>query len=1850
MTTTSSFPVAPSDETPPYPPKGRKKPMISTVFPKIAAASTASVNGTATHSFGYARNSSTHASTKQYVRDTSEDASTEGGEDDEYDDWGEQHQHDPVGACITRMLNEGKVAHFGFRSMVPLEQKTDVVEIFSWSPLLSLRNCRVVHRIVRDFVQSLSCRYCKLDSAANNTQGVEKGSLKKQPDMNRASMWFMLQTFVALYITIYSLNDLFLRWSLESVAFVVFGLLSTIFDVGEVKHASLFLFQLCPQSFQTGTLQCMRIVRHMYQAVESRILWGQRFQGRFLLWSEEERLLKFRHKHIRVMKINNERRLNRRQRKRTRSEQRKKERRGLSLDSCDFAKMEAELAVKEALDAAADELRRKPPTYFQNRLYSQKDAAAKFIQGDATKKHFDSLEYCHHMIFRSQMLVETKTISISTNRMGSSGTNALSPREAIEVTEEFPDIKVNAIGDHDNLSHAETVSSVASEYSLPDKYDFNSDDDDNSSDDDNDNICEGSEDEAELSEVSYASEEEVKKMDWIAVGAKIGTKILKSRQVHRVISNPNKVGTFLPEEAKKLIDGMKHDHPEERFGSPSKSSTWESQQSSKTKELDLASSDESKSTDVFMPKPPVHGMWTSAGSAAASSHSYGAVTLPASNSPTPRKGPKVFVSSARESVELLRESSDGCIVDTTNDDINGPILPAEFMKSPYNLKMSMSMPANGSFTPKNDTPKHSNQAFDFTPPRTLFPISRSDSTTRLAPMEKGVKIVVPVFAPNVSNGLNKPCFYQMGTVISSSRICVLSDEVSRKHQKWSLIGGNKEETNCLAIKLVLDRAILRGCKFAEMNIRIMDEWNWIPRFSKYPIGSCVATTFGIGVLVGWRVEDDMHIIRSLWNRSGPGTGLAYLRRECLHSVVEAAVGFDVETKLGSGRVAAYIRGGPTNTDGKYFVHLKSRGRYQDRVVEFKRNQIISCRVAKFIPVTEHIRAAALYQLETLHYKAKVREHMLNEPSSQVRQKGTWRKFSEYVDLFAASLSKAIAEDPDFDREVDKFMTHIINVLDDNKDAEEISLTSESVSDGGNSSIQSDQLRVIAAHEQSQHWNMQDTFASFFAVNPKKPVKTEPDNELVQSQVQKFQEAHHSLSVILRVLLRTVAVAKASVPNRPKLHIALAMIHESLLFVRQVVRVQNKNISKALIEAWLRTMNEISRTFGPLKERTAALGKKMAKKLKKHSDIAKKRVLSFVDIVLGDTALLHSLERGDWKLSLLRLEYALVKSNITDEATCEQLHRGVLCWKRDRQSKAAARRTRIKALRFAKFMKIIASPGRSFLRLLASDDVLELFDRVLLRVFDNDPECSMMINIHAFNFRSLRYLRTLNNMAVAGKLWETVLDAIDEELTFVTSELPDQTKYFVDPFIKLFSIGVAKFHSIQSGDSNADWLDFLMEEDAVKIIQDLDMKIIDCLDSFCKDVKQLFEVMPYIKTIDNDILNLMDELDFDLMFKEITGSIGDSDKFASYITERSALLVERFLDYLPRMSIPIEKRDLQDGWVLTCRGSDGGDLRLSDINVKRENLLCQVLGSENVFRPLGKDDYIGSPKNMFPHPSFESDADDAHEKDGCVLEEVREMILSAQNHGCWNPGLGGLEKPFFYSGVPTLLGDLPLSEPLKTGIDLWQSSAISDFEFTQLAVREVSRQIHLQSRIEDNAPPIRRTSKKASPTSSPRKPFIPQIDSTVLLLDIKNLTLHLNEFIFRVEKGENKTIFDPVFEGAGSLTVKNVSISLRIEAKKELVMKNGCRIERPLLQLASFDIRLEKLVISFKETGADWILNTVLKGFRDQITRVVEDNVREQIKNQVLIALEHVNGLFDTNSELLLKILGTTLDDLEERVT
>jgi len=1541
------------------------------------------------------------------------------------------------------------------------------------------------------------------------------------------------------------------------------------------------------------------------------------------------------------MVTNHELKQNRKQRRRFRGEKRRREKRGEPFTPNEVEKLDMENAAKEKLEAATLQLKLNPPTFFEGDVnFDDSDIS---LQKNASKQHMESLHYCHKMTcLARQGDVKPVSIRTSNNKRDSamSPTSPLSTKEEIEVVDQFPDIGSDINLDRHSRQDETSVSTTFSD-AFSDNYDYFSD---YSSGDDSDEASLG----------SYESEATAHSMPWVVVGAKIGHKLLHARKLRRVIANPDAAQKLIPEEAKKLIDGINKDISNDispkNYPSPMTSLSWEGPATGDCKSEEPPDLLQSKSTESPKIKRPVHGMWTSAGSAAKATSAYGAVTMATSTA-----GQSFSCENDMSRVESPTHSLNKNIITTLRNGLWTPHTPPEIEVQVNKVGgvMGHRRPSPMIITTTTPTPTRERvtQGTSHSVSLKLFSDEEPPPVplTRLAPIEKGVKMVVPMFPPNTQNNTTitrGSCFYQMGTVMSSRRIYIATDNKKSRSRK--------RNTNCLSIDVILDKALLRGGKFVEMNIRIMDQWNYIPRHSKFPIGSCVATTFGVGVLVGWRVEDDMHIIRSLWQRSGPGSGLAYLRRDAVHSVLEAAIGFDVRTTYGAGKVVAYVRGGKKNTSGKYFVRLN--GRHKGRVMEFNRCQILSCQGATFVPVTEHIRAAALYRLELLHYKAKLREQMLNGPSKGIRSKGMWRNFSEYVDLFANSFSKAIAEDPDFDSEFDKLVSHIINLLDGKKDREEddtASIDSEQIKENIGFwpvSNNCDVKNGADIEAPAVGWSMYELLGCFF-VDSKKEGKRILNNQDVLLQAQAFEEAHESAGILIRVLLRTITGARASVPDRPKLHIALAMVEEALLFIRQILRVQQKHTSKKLIEAWFRALEEISKTFGPLKERTAALGVQITKKFRKHGSIAKRRILRFVDIVLGDTRLLHALELGDWRQALSRFEAAIVKASITDAATCEQLHKGAMMMyknlaprKRDRKSKAAAARNGQKMIHFAKVMKIIAAPGRSFLRLLTNDEVLGLFDRILVRVFEKDPLCSMVINIYAFNFESIRHLRTLNNMSIAGKLWETVLDAIDEELTFATSEIPEQTKYFIEPFVKLFSLGVSQFHCIQNGSTTADWLDFLMEDDAVKILQELDFKLIDSLESLCNDIKQVVQVLPYIKTIDNDILNLMDEFDFDIFLKEITDLIGHSEKTVAYITERSAILVERFLDYLPRMSIPIERRELQDGWVLTCLSKDGGDLRLSDLSVLRENLLLSVLGSDNVFHPLsGEDNYIGSPRKKSSDSGSFYLTDDEEEEES-VLDEVRELILSAQTHGAWIAGVGGLKESHRYKGVPRQLTGLPMSDKLKSQIDLWQTSAISDFELLETAIREVSHQIQLQKEREES-----KTQESFRTHESVPKKFNPRLDSTILFLDIKNLTLRLEEFGFRVEKGKPMTIFDPVFEGSGSIDVKNVSITLKVEVKKERVFRCGLETPRPVLQLAKFDVGLEKLKLEFMETGADWILNAVLKGFSHQITEIVQDNLKEQIVKQVHTVLEQTNSFIDSNPDLMMNILGITMNDLEESI-
>jgi hypothetical protein len=107
-----------------------------------------------------------------------------------------------------------------------------------------------------------------------------------------------------------------------------------------------------------------------------------------------------------------------------------------------------------------------------------------------------------------------------------------------------------------------------------------------------------------------------------------------------------------------------------------------------------------------------------------------------------------------------------------------------------------------------------------------------------------------------------------------------------------------------------------------------------------------------------------------------------------------------------------------------------------------------------------------------------------------------------------------------------------------------------------------------------------------------------------------------------------------------------------------------------------------------------------------------------------------------------------------------------------------------------------------------------------------------------------------------------------------------------------------------------------------------------------------------------------------------------------------------------LSIPVEKRELSDGWVLTCRGEDGGDLTLSGVNIKRENLVCQLLGGDTLFFPMFADDDAESLNGLLSTKNTDKGV-----VEESVLDQIRDLILRAQSHGCWKPGFGGVDKVF-----------------------------------------------------------------------------------------------------------------------------------------------------------------------------------------------------------------------------------------------
>lgn len=245
--------------------------------------------------------------------------------------------------------------------------------------------------------------------------------------------------------------------------------------------------------------------------------------------------------------------------------------------------------------------------------------------------------------------------------------------------------------------------------------------------------------------------------------------------------------------------------------------------------------------------------------------------------------------------------------------------------------------------------------------------------------------------------------------------------------------------------------------------------------------------------------------------------------------------------------------------------------------------------------------------------------------------------------------------------------------------------------------------------------------------------------------------------------------------------------------------------------------------------------------------------------------------------------------------------------------------------------------------------------------------------------------------------------------------------------------------------------------------------------------------------------------------------------------------------------------------------------------------------------------------------------------------------------------------------------LPITSVLNCAIELWRNLEIDDDELLEIAIRDVSYQIQLHKEMEEvkkeerdeqlnelygsrsSQNGLNSSASKSGSFEDARERFNPRVDPTVIYLEMKNLTLHLEQFRFRIEKDEKRTVFDPVFEGCGTVSIENVGILLRVECARERVGNAGTNLITPALILRELEVDIENVNLKVQDTGADWLLNKAVKGFAEQITQVVALNLKEQIEVQTKKAIEQLNSYFLVNPDILLNILGITMDDLEDHV-
>lgn len=976
-------------------------------------------------------------------------------------------------------------------------------------------------------------------------------------------------------------------------------------------------------------------------------------------------------------------------------------------------------------------------------------------------------------------------------------------------------------------------------------------------------------------------------MNWIDVGAEIGIKLLGSAAVQKAMTSQDtveKIITIKEKVGSHIASGSHNQHPQLHHGNAEYN--LESEESKDKGDVGQILPTGQESTKVL--SLPVHPMWTSASAVISPTHSYATdpgdekeellADLYASSQEELAVLPTKSTRRANEkkqghpaNKQLYRCTSSDITTGTDEDDQQtaeaGTTTPVARM-----LNKSVRKPSStSSFRPVGSSIEVVCDDNDSRKVLIRSTSSASSAKVMSSPpavrpkrplLMPGVKIVVPICpvqpgSPKFSSRNFKSRF-QMATVVSSKRLCV--------YTKNKMPPSGKRGTNCLSITVKLDKCFLRNGEFATMTIRVMDEWSarFMPKHSKLPLGSCVATNFGLGVLVGWRVEDDMHIVRSLWQRRGPGSACAYLRRDSIHSTVEAAVGFDVGTAVGQGKVLAYVHGGKDFRCGRFFVKVLEEGRHHSQTLELNRADVLSCPSARFIPIVEHIREAAQYRLQIDVYEEILKEQE-NELATGSEDSKLWGEFSKYFSILWKSFLRAIESDDEFDEGMNAFIQQCVNFL------ERLDATDGSTSDPKGPDIEA--TFVITTSESSSSskksapnaatssekvdsgfWLTNNIFDIFRGQDKATYDENGLPDECIEIECASpkqttFDTTYERAFAVLRTLMRTITIAQAASADEPDFKMALSVCYEFLLFVKTVIKVQQRNMNPASIEVWRRAWEEIVSVFGPVKDRLTKIGTGIAERMEKQGRRAKVRLLRFVDIIVQDDSLLLAIEQGDWGRCVDQIEQATVRAKIIDELSREHYHKTAQFLfnhfsRATATSKTAAARNNEKFARFLMALQLFAAPRKSFLKLFRQDWVLDAIERMLVRVFSKDAVACRMLIIHSSNFKTLRQFRMLKDFTIAGKLWMPLLDAADEEFSCLVSNLPDNAKEFLSPIASLFSLCVVQFHKINEGDLTKDWLDFLLEDDAASIIHDIDMKVILALEAFSRDVKETMVVLPY----------------------------------------------------------------------------------------------------------------------------------------------------------------------------------------------------------------------------------------------------------------------------------------------------------------------------------------------------------------------------------------------------------------------